>query len=184
LERAIAFALFISEGLIDVPEPPPRQLDCLQHSARPPLAVIYDPSLAGLDALVALARCPAGRGLLPISTSSTNSSASAGLSPNAKLSKPTMIDPHRDGAKRCLRAVYGATFGAALVVASVRSARWVPVGQLQSTHCSHRNVSPGACHPNCSARAAWRRTQRPCPIQARRLSGRMPIRPHGSSAGG
>ena len=63
-ERPVAFALVMGEALVHVLKAPPRELNGLDDRARPPLAVVDDPALAGLDAFSALARGPAGRGLL------------------------------------------------------------------------------------------------------------------------
>src|SRR5271157_748841 len=63
-ERRVALAVLVREGRVGVLEPPPRQFDRLNHSARPALAVLHDPSLADLDAFEALAHGPAGGGLL------------------------------------------------------------------------------------------------------------------------
>ena len=59
-ERPVSLGLLVGEGLVDVLEPPPRQLDRLDDRARPALAVVHDPSLPDLDAFEALARGPAG----------------------------------------------------------------------------------------------------------------------------
>jgi hypothetical protein len=82
----------MGEGRINVPEAAPRHLDRLQHGTRAgpwPSFTIHrllvstplSPSLAAQ--LVAV--------FFPISPSSSNLSASAGLSPNAKLSKSPMV---------------------------------------------------------------------------------------------
>jgi hypothetical protein len=92
-ERAVAFPLVMGEGRVHVPEAPPCKLNSLQDRARPPLAVLDDPVLADNDAFVALASGPAGADFLPVSTSSSNSSASSGVSPNEKLSSSSVIDP-------------------------------------------------------------------------------------------
>src|SRR5208282_4573498 len=58
--RPVSLAPVVGEGLVGVFEPPPRHLDSLDNGARPSPAVVHDPSLADLDAFVALARGPAG----------------------------------------------------------------------------------------------------------------------------
>jgi hypothetical protein len=91
-ERTVAFTLVVSEGGVDLPEPPPVKFDCLQDRARPPLPVLDQrlptttpllPSLAAQQVAV----------FFPMSTSSNNSSASSGLSPNEKLSSSAIIHP-------------------------------------------------------------------------------------------
>ncbi len=86
-ERPVSLGLLVGEGLVDVLEPPPRQLDRLDDRARPALAVVHDPSLPDLDAFEASLAAQQVAVFVPASTSSSNSSARAGLSPNAKLSR-------------------------------------------------------------------------------------------------
>ena len=53
----------MSEGRIDLREPPPREFDRFENRARPPLPVLDDPAFAHRHAFVPFRRRPAGRGL-------------------------------------------------------------------------------------------------------------------------
>ncbi len=101
-ERAVAFTLLVGKGRIDVPEPLLRQIDRLQDGARPTVAVLDDPSLADLDALAPSLAAQQVAVSFPASTSSSNSSARAALSPNEKLSRSaiTLLPTSPCGAQR------------------------------------------------------------------------------------
>ena len=89
-ERTIAFALVMGEGGVDLPEPPPVSSIVSRIAPgrpRPSLTIQRLPTTTPLSPSLAAQQVAV---FLPMRTSSISSSASSGVSPNAKLSSSTI----------------------------------------------------------------------------------------------